>query len=56
MVKFVKLENGDYVNLEKITVIAATPDSGWLHFSDRDYLRITKNDVDNILKASKEAE
>lgn len=62
MAKFVKLENGDYINIDAIRVISdATAkyriyfDSG-LNNSEGDALLATKKDVEKILKASEENE
>lgn len=56
MAKFVKLENGNYINVDHIITISG--DYAYTTGFDNDWQahaeRVTKTDVDNILKASEE--
>lgn len=56
MAKFVKLESGTYINVDHIITISSDYayttgfDNDWQAHSER----VTKKDVDNILKGSEE--
>lgn len=54
MVKFVKLESGKYLNIDKIIFITPNGDDGTATFSDDRFLIVTDKDVENVLKASEE--
>lgn len=61
MAKFVKLENGDYININAIRVISDATAKYRIYFDSRlnnsegDALLATKKDVEKILKASEKS-
>lgn len=54
MAKFVKLENGKYLNIDTIILITSNGDDGTVNLRDDRCLIVTDKDVENILKASEE--
>lgn len=57
MAKFVKLENGDLININSIScIIPDNPNSRLYMLEDGRLIFVTKKDVDNILKVSESDE